>query len=627
MDMDMDMDVDGASSHEVLLQSSTIPRDPLREMQQQQQQRANRYPAAAYSSPSAASSSSSSSSSCASSSLRLQPRSIQQSLGYMAVGYLGQAGPSAPWQSSSGSSSSSSSPSSSSSWSTQFMRRTSSSSTLHHSDALSPPITRGNPFPPQSQLSEGTLPAYSSARYPILAVCETDDVTNASGPHPHRTTRSASLSLRSDPQALADGGQRGAADDEGRRERSGDQRPRRDKQTMDYVIRSGIAGGVAGCVAKTAIAPLDRVKILFQAQNPEFQKYSGHWLGVFRAGREIASESGVGGLFRGHSATLMRIFPYAAIKYMAYDKLHFLLMPTRESETSARLFLAGATSGVLSVFLTYPLELIRVRLAFETKRRKVERGSLRRIVRQIYTEGTTEAPFSGDARRRAAAAAGATKTVEGGAASATGSATGAATMSIEAAQNRALAQGATASTPVPPSAPTASVQTANSLLKRFPMMKFYRGFSVTVLGMVPYAGTSFLVFGRCKSLLQNFFGVATPTSPSTPTPRGDSPSSPSNEYTTWRPSKTSIDLTSGALAGAISQTAAYPFEVVRRRQQVAAVVRPGTMVGFKETVAWIWKTGGWRGFYTGLSIGFLKVVPMTSISFAVWLGMKRQMDI
>jgi solute carrier family 25 (mitochondrial carrier protein), member 16 len=71
-------------------------------------------------------------------------------------------------------------------------------------------------------------------------------------------------------------------------------------RTADQVIRSGIAGGVAGCVvctlccllvvapevhltgdvyipsqAKTVVAPLDRVKILFQASNPEYQKYAG----------------------------------------------------------------------------------------------------------------------------------------------------------------------------------------------------------------------------------------------------------------------------------------------------------------------------------------------------------------
>ena len=28
------------------------------------------------------------------------------------------------------------------------------------------------------------------------------------------------------------------------------------------------------------------------------------------------------GLFQGHSATLLRIFPYAAVKFMAYDQVH-----------------------------------------------------------------------------------------------------------------------------------------------------------------------------------------------------------------------------------------------------------------------------------------------------------------
>ena len=90
--------------------------------------------------------------------------------------------------------------------------------------------------------------------------------------------------------------------------------------------------------AKTVVAPLDRVKILFQASNPDFQKYagtrsrtfhapctyqvSGTWDGAFRAGKAIYKDYGLLGLFQGHSATLLRIFPYAAIKFMAYDQVH-----------------------------------------------------------------------------------------------------------------------------------------------------------------------------------------------------------------------------------------------------------------------------------------------------------------
>lgn len=381
-----------------------------------------------------------------------------------------------------------------------------------------------------------------------------------------------------------------------------------DKTSWNYVLRSGFAGGIAGCVAKSAIAPLDRVKILFQAQNPEFQKYSGKWLGVFKAGRDIVRSDGPSALFQGHSATLMRIFPYAAIKYMAYDKLHFYLMPTKQSETSARLFLAGSASGVLSVFMTYPLELIRVRLAFETKRKR-QKGGLRRIIGMIYREGATEAPFSSDARKRAARMAQQAAQQANLSTSATqnaiAAATGGSANSIESALRA-----------TDPNVPSSAVPAGNRLLAKYPILKFYRGFSVTVMGMIPYAGTSFLVFGRCKTMLQDLFPPSEPSA--------DTPGSRRQWY--W-PSKTVVDLSAGALAGALSQTAAYPFEVIRRRQQVGGIIRPGAMLGMWETAAWIYKTSGWRGFYVGLSIGFLKVVPMTSISFAVWLGMKRQMGI
>lgn len=93
----------------------------------------------------------------------------------------------------------------------------------------------------------------------------------------------------------------------------------------------------------------------------------GTWLGVFRASKDIYAESGVRGLLQGHSATILRIFPYAAIKFMAYERFHNvsvssiqvefhntdfcrlqILMPTPEAETSGRRFVAGSLAGTPS---------------------------------------------------------------------------------------------------------------------------------------------------------------------------------------------------------------------------------------------------------------------------------------
>ncbi|KDR75280.1 hypothetical protein GALMADRAFT_249278 [Galerina marginata CBS 339.88] len=319
-----------------------------------------------------------------------------------------------------------------------------------------------------------------------------------------------------------------------------------DTHSLHYLIRSGLAGGVAGCVAKTVVAPLDRVKILFQASNPDYQKYAGTWSGAFRAVNQIYRQGGIRGLFQGHSATLLRVFPYAAIKFMAYDQVHYILMPTRQQETNLRRFLAGAISGTLSVFCTYPLEVIRVRMAFQTRLRDpsptAPRPSFLETARQIHHEGTK---------------------------------------------------------PLVPS----SQHFTKSLLDHYPVLKFYRGFTVTVMGMIPYAGVSFLSWGFLRS-------VFVP-----PSETGHAKATPM------------ADLAIGAVSGAIGQTASYPFEVTRRRMQVAGITRPDRWLRWGETITAIWQTSGWRGFYVGLSIGYLKVIPMTAVSFAVWQSGKRMLNV
>lgn len=75
---------------------------------------------------------------------------------------------------------------------------------------------------------------------------------------------------------------------------------------ISALLKSGLAGGIAGCLAKTLVSPLDRIKILFQTGHPQFQKYSGSLTGVFGAMSDIWKVFGIRGLVQGHSATLLR---------------------------------------------------------------------------------------------------------------------------------------------------------------------------------------------------------------------------------------------------------------------------------------------------------------------------------
>ncbi|KAH6567435.1 hypothetical protein BASA60_009025 [Batrachochytrium salamandrivorans] len=72
----------------------------------------------------------------------------------------------------------------------------------------------------------------------------------------------------------------------------------RNKQSIDYIYKTLLAGGLAGCAAKTVIAPLDRVKILFQTSNPAYEKYAGSFSGTFKALGMIRRTQGILGYFK-----------------------------------------------------------------------------------------------------------------------------------------------------------------------------------------------------------------------------------------------------------------------------------------------------------------------------------------
>lgn len=334
------------------------------------------------------------------------------------------------------------------------------------------------------------------------------------------------------------------------------------------------------------VAPLDRVKILFQASNPHFAKYTGSWFGLASAMKDIKRHEGFRGLFRGHSATLLRIFPYAAIKFLAYEQIRAVIIHSHHKETHFRRLISGSLAGITSVCFTYPLELIRVRLAFETS--ASSRSSLTGICRQIYHERVSPTVVP---------------------------------------SKSSLLTSSAQSSSLPFSLSTAAATTAskvsaavNRVVPRYGLANFYRGFAPTLLGMFPYAGMSFLTHDTVGDWLRS-----DALAPYTTIPNSETASRTKNG--SRRPQLTAAaQLFSGAIAGLVSQTSSYPLEVIRRRMQVGGAIGDGHRLGIAETARKIWFEKGFRGFWVGLTIGYIKVVPLVATSFFVyerlkwWLG-------
>lgn len=279
--------------------------------------------------------------------------------------------------------------------------------------------------------------------------------------------------------------------------------------------------------------------------------------------KDIYKEDGARGLFRGHSATILRIFPYAAIKFLAYEQVRSVIIRGPEQETPLRRLLSGSLAGVTSVFFTYPLEVIRVRLAFET--RKDSRSSLSDICKRIYNEEPPKLRIP-------------TSTL--------------------------------------PAVVANTFEAVQAIAPKSGLANFYRGFSATMMGMLPYAGVSFLTHDTAGDILRHPLIARYTVLPKPASSSIDKPP----------PLRSWAELFAGGVAGLVSQTSAYPLEVIRRRMQVGGAVGDGHRLRVGETARMIFREKGFMGFWVGLSIGYVKVVPMVAISFYVyergktWLG-------
>mmetsp|Transcript_24077 Transcript_24077/g.58142 ORF Transcript_24077/g.58142 Transcript_24077/m.58142 type:complete len:529 (-) Transcript_24077:397-1983(-) len=286
-------------------------------------------------------------------------------------------------------------------------------------------------------------------------------------------------------------------------------------RSLPKEARNLLAGGLAGMTAKTFVAPIDRIKILYQVTSAHFRLRD-----VPRVAMSIIEKEGPAALWKGNTATMIRVFPYSGIQFMVFDycKVHFLGERKRKSSgynnsgsnagttlpkkltirnkgsgsdgtqkakaglTPRESLESGMVAGTMSVLCTYPLDLARAQLAVLRKKKKA------------VVDGALDG-HPGISK---------TKPTKKG---------------IGYVLNHSFRNGG------------------------FPGL--YRGITPTMLGIMPYSGVAFTINEQAKRRISHIAG---------------------------RDPTTVEKLQCGALSGLFAQTLAYPLEVTRRRMQTIGIV-------------------------------------------------------
>ncbi|KAM0246695.1 hypothetical protein ACHAQJ_010131 [Trichoderma viride] len=160
-------------------------------------------------------------------------------------------------------------------------------------------------------------------------------------------------------------------------------------------------GGVAGAVSRTVVSPLERLKILMQIQSAGREAYK---LSVGQALGKMWKEEGWRGFMRGNGTNCIRIVPYSAVQFSSYNLYkRNLFEPYLGTDlTPLTRLICGGLAGITSVFLTYPLDIVRTRLSIQSAsfaelgaRPEKLPGMWATIVSMYKTEGGVSALYRG----------------------------------------------------------------------------------------------------------------------------------------------------------------------------------------------------------------------------------------
>ncbi|TRZ10024.1 hypothetical protein HGM15179_017086 [Zosterops borbonicus] len=140
-----------------------------------------------------------------------------------------------------------------------------------------------------------------------------------------------------------------------------------------------LAGGVAAAISKTAVAPIERVKLLLQVQHASKQiSAEKQYKGIVDCVVRIPREQGILSFWRGNLANVIRYFPTQALNFAFKDKYKEIFLGGVDKRTQFWRYFAGnlasgGAAGATSLCFVYPLDFARTRLAADVGKAGADR--------------------------------------------------------------------------------------------------------------------------------------------------------------------------------------------------------------------------------------------------------------
>jgi len=169
------------------------------------------------------------------------------------------------------------------------------------------------------------------------------------------------------------------------------------KGKLEQLASDLLVGGTIGAIAKTVMAPVERVKLLMQTQDSNPAVLSGQvqrYKGISDCFQRVYAEQGLAAFWRGNLVNCLRYAPQQG-SALAFNDLLNNVFPVYNSNTDfwkgfGVKLASGGLAGAIANTICYPFDFARTRLASDLQRGKPQfKGITDCIVTTVRNQGIT----------------------------------------------------------------------------------------------------------------------------------------------------------------------------------------------------------------------------------------------